>query len=182
MPAPDFLDTNVLVYANDASHAGKQRAAQNLVRKALGGEIVTSVQVLAEFDATLLHRISPAVDAEDVTAILDALNPIRNDCDLARIGPARGRGAGGIRPALLRRDDRGGRRARRLPQDLVGGPESRPEVLRYHSRESIPKIHPMNRRQASNESSTATDLVLRRAKKEGVPAGTPIGNGVQVRS
>ena len=53
MPAPDFLDTNV---AYDASHAGKQRAAQNLVRKALGGEVVTSVQVLAEFAATLLHK------------------------------------------------------------------------------------------------------------------------------
>jgi len=77
MPAPDFLDTNVLVYAYGASHAGKQRVAQNLVRKALGGEIVTSVQVLAEFGATLLHKVSPAVDAEDVTAILDALNPIR---------------------------------------------------------------------------------------------------------
>lgn len=77
MPAPDFLDTNVLVYAYDASHAGKQKVAQNLVRKALGGEIVTSVQVLAEFAATLLHKVSPALDAESVTAILDALNPIR---------------------------------------------------------------------------------------------------------
>ena len=77
MPAPDFIDTNVLVYAYDASHAEKQRLAQNLVRKALGGEIVTSVQVLAEFAATLLHKVSPAVNAEHVIAILDALSPIK---------------------------------------------------------------------------------------------------------
>jgi predicted nucleic acid-binding protein len=59
MPASDFLDTNVLVYAYDASQPEKQRVAQDLVRKAVAGEIVTSVQVLAEFAATLLHRFLP---------------------------------------------------------------------------------------------------------------------------
>jgi predicted nucleic acid-binding protein len=77
MPASDFLDTNVLVYAYDASQPQKQRVAQDLVRKAVAGGILTSVQVLAEFATTLLHKVSPVVNPEDVMAILDALAPIR---------------------------------------------------------------------------------------------------------
>jgi predicted nucleic acid-binding protein len=76
MPGPDFLDTNVLIYAYDASSPAKQRIAQGLVRRAIAGEIVTSTQVLAEFAATLLHKLSPAVRPADVSAILDALGPI----------------------------------------------------------------------------------------------------------
>jgi len=77
MPVPDFLDTNVFVYAYDASSPHKQRVAQDLVRKAVAGEMLTSVQVLAEFAAALLHKVSPAVDADDLCAILDALAPIK---------------------------------------------------------------------------------------------------------
>jgi predicted nucleic acid-binding protein len=76
MPAPDFLDTNVLVYAYDPADARKQRVAQDLVRRALGGEMVTSTQVLAEFAATLLHKISPAARPEDVMALLEVLAPM----------------------------------------------------------------------------------------------------------
>ena len=77
MTAPDFLDTNVLVYAYDVSDPQKQRIAQDLVEKALLGDAVSSPQVLAEFAATLLHKMSPAARPEDVTSILDALGPIR---------------------------------------------------------------------------------------------------------
>ena len=42
MPAPDFLDTNVLVYAYDPGDLHKQRIAQDLVRKALAGGILAS--------------------------------------------------------------------------------------------------------------------------------------------
>jgi len=77
MPAPDFLDTNVLVYAYDSSDSRKQRVAQDLVRRALAGDILVSTQVLAEFAATLLHKITPAARLEDVTAVLDAMVPIR---------------------------------------------------------------------------------------------------------
>jgi predicted nucleic acid-binding protein len=77
MPAPEFLDTNVLVYAYDPSDSRKQRVAQGLVRRALAGDIVVSTQVLAEFAATLLHKMAPAARPEDVTAVLDALGPIR---------------------------------------------------------------------------------------------------------
>jgi len=76
MSAPDFLDTNVLVYAYDAGEPRKQRIARELVRQALLGEISISAQVLAEFAATLLHKISPAVSPSDVAKILDAFSPI----------------------------------------------------------------------------------------------------------
>jgi predicted nucleic acid-binding protein len=76
MSVREFLDTNVLVYAYDPSDQRKQQIAQSLVRRALAGEIVISTQVLAEFAATLLHKVSPAVPPADVAAVLDALGPI----------------------------------------------------------------------------------------------------------
>jgi len=76
MSAPDFLDTNVLVYAYDAGDARKRRVAQDLVRGALAGKSMTSTQVLGEFAATLLHKMAPAAQPEDVIAILEALAPI----------------------------------------------------------------------------------------------------------
>lgn len=75
MSGPDFLDTNVLVYAYDASHPDKRKAAQELVRLAITGEILTSTQVLAEFAATLLHKVSAA--PVEVKVILDTLAPIK---------------------------------------------------------------------------------------------------------
>jgi predicted nucleic acid-binding protein len=87
MPAPEFLDTNVLVYAYDPGDSRKQRIAQGLVRKALAGEFLASTQVLAEFAATLLHKMQPAARPEDVAAVLDALGPIgvvSPDADLVR--------------------------------------------------------------------------------------------------
>jgi predicted nucleic acid-binding protein len=36
MPVPDFLESNVLVYAYDVSDSRKQHIAQDLVRKAIG--------------------------------------------------------------------------------------------------------------------------------------------------
>lgn len=83
----DFLDTNVLVYAYDATDPAKQQIAQNLVRRAVVGEIVISTQVLAEFAATLLHKISPPARPADVSAILNALGPIKvivTDADTVR--------------------------------------------------------------------------------------------------
>ena len=87
MSAPDFLDTNVLVYAYDPGDRRKQRAAQELVRKALAGEMLLSAQVLAEFAATLLHKMSPPARPGDVKAALDALWPIRviaSDAEMVR--------------------------------------------------------------------------------------------------
>jgi len=77
MPGPDFLDTNVLVYAYDVTDPAKQRVAQNLVRRAVAGGLVISTQVLAEFAATLLHKLIPAPPSADVIALLDTLAPIQ---------------------------------------------------------------------------------------------------------
>ena len=87
MPDPEFIDTNVLVYAYDPSDSHKQRIAQDFVRRALAGDIMVSTQVLAEFAATLLHKMRPAARPEDVTAVLDALGAIRvivTDADVVR--------------------------------------------------------------------------------------------------
>jgi predicted nucleic acid-binding protein len=77
MSAPDFLDTNILVYAYDPSDPTKQRVAQEFLLRALDGGIVTSTQILAEFVATLLHKLSPPASPQDVLAILDALSPLK---------------------------------------------------------------------------------------------------------
>jgi predicted nucleic acid-binding protein len=77
MSALEFLDTNVLVYAYDPSEQRKQQIAQSLVRKAVAGEIVASSQVIGEFAATLLHKLSPPASPESLIALLDALGPIK---------------------------------------------------------------------------------------------------------
>lgn len=87
MPGPDFLDTNVFVYAYDVTDHAKRSAAQALVRRAVTGECVTSTQVFAELAATLLYKPRPGARPDDVIALLDALGPIRlvaPDADLMR--------------------------------------------------------------------------------------------------
>jgi predicted nucleic acid-binding protein len=95
MSAPEFLDTNVLVYAYDAGSPGKQRIAQQLVRKAFSGEALSSTQALGELAATLLHKITPRPRLEHVLAVLDALGPmplVATDADTVRRAvEARGR-------------------------------------------------------------------------------------------
>jgi predicted nucleic acid-binding protein len=77
MPGPDFLDTNILVYAYDSSSPTKQPVAQGLLRQAVAGHFVISTQVLAEFAATLLYKISPPLNPSDMLVLLDALGPIK---------------------------------------------------------------------------------------------------------
>jgi predicted nucleic acid-binding protein len=77
MPAPDFLHTNILPYAYDPSGHRKQLIARELVRKALAGQMLVSTQVLAEYAAVLLHKMSPPASSKQLTAILNALAPIR---------------------------------------------------------------------------------------------------------
>jgi predicted nucleic acid-binding protein len=77
MNAPDFLDTNVLVYAYDTNHPEKQKVARDLLKSGIAGKLVISTQVLAEFAATLLYKISPPPNAHAVMRGLDAMAPIR---------------------------------------------------------------------------------------------------------
>jgi predicted nucleic acid-binding protein len=87
MPGPEFLDTNILVYAYDAASPAKQRVAQGLVRAAIAGRAIISTQVLSEFAATLLHKASPPISPSELLVLLDALAPIRAlfpDADIIR--------------------------------------------------------------------------------------------------
>ena len=87
MSAPEFLDTNILVYAYDSSSPEKQQIAQDLIRRALAGSIIISTQVLAEFSATLLHKASPTATPHDVADVLGTLAPIKlivPDADIVR--------------------------------------------------------------------------------------------------
>jgi len=73
MSGPDFLDTNVLVYAYAPADGRKQTIAQGILEKALNGEGVVSSQVLAEFAVTLLHKVAPPRRHEEALIALDAL-------------------------------------------------------------------------------------------------------------
>jgi predicted nucleic acid-binding protein len=59
MPAPDFLDTNILLYAYDPSDRRKQLIAHDLMRNELAGQMLVSTQILAEYAAVPLHKLSP---------------------------------------------------------------------------------------------------------------------------
>lgn len=77
MNGADFLDTNVIVYAYDDNSPEKQKVARQLLRSGIAGKVVISNQVLAEFAATMLHKVSPPATAQAVMLGLDALAPIR---------------------------------------------------------------------------------------------------------
>ena len=77
MAAPEFLDSNVLVYAHDDADPRKKEIARSLLRHAVLGELITSTQTLAEFSATLLHKFWQQFTPDQMLGILDALAPIR---------------------------------------------------------------------------------------------------------
>jgi predicted nucleic acid-binding protein len=77
MNGSDFLDANILVYAYDPTDPAKQRIARDILRAALTGTAVLSTQVLAEFAATLLHKMKPPALPQQVAAAINAMHPIR---------------------------------------------------------------------------------------------------------
>jgi len=87
MSGADFLDTNVVVYAYDEHHPPKRHIARQLIESGVAGKTVISVQVLAEFAATMLHKVSPAATEAAVMTALDALSNLRvvtPDAELVR--------------------------------------------------------------------------------------------------
>jgi predicted nucleic acid-binding protein len=74
MSAPDFLDTNILIYAFDSTDTRKQSIARKLVEEGVAGRCQISLQVLAEFAAVQLRK--SRTPAEAVLEILDTLRPI----------------------------------------------------------------------------------------------------------
>lgn len=71
---PVFVDTNVLVYARDPSDPGKQRRAVEWLAVLWDrGSGRLSVQVLQEFYVTLVRKLVPPADAEEVRDDVAAL-------------------------------------------------------------------------------------------------------------
>ena len=87
MSGADFLDTNVVVYAYDENHPQKRQVARQLIEDGVARKTVVSAQVLAEFAATMLHKVSPAATEAALMAALDALSHLRivtPDAELVR--------------------------------------------------------------------------------------------------
>jgi predicted nucleic acid-binding protein len=76
MSAPDFLDSNVLIYAYDKADPAKQRIARGLVVEAVLGRFTISTQVLAEFSSALLHKLRPRLSVDQINQALNGLRPI----------------------------------------------------------------------------------------------------------
>jgi predicted nucleic acid-binding protein len=64
MTGPFFIDTNVLVYADDLDAGPKCEAARALLRKVVpSGEAVLSIQVLQEYFAVATRRLGLPADS-----------------------------------------------------------------------------------------------------------------------
>lgn len=75
MSARRFLDSNVLIYAHDATEPEKQAVAQQLITGAMRrGDGVISVQVLGEFFHTVVVRkkLLTAAEARQIISGLEA--------------------------------------------------------------------------------------------------------------
>lgn len=71
MAGPAFIDTNILVYAQDSRDYAKQAVARPLVRRLLGsGQGLISSQVVQEYCAVAFNPYKP-LTADDLRATLD---------------------------------------------------------------------------------------------------------------
>jgi predicted nucleic acid-binding protein len=81
-----FLDTNVLVYANDRSARNKHDTAKRILLEGLASEnLVLSTQVLGEFFVTVTRKIEvklPVEDAVKEILLLRAADIVPIDFDL----------------------------------------------------------------------------------------------------
>ncbi len=83
MTGPFFVDTNVLVYADDARDPAKQAAARDILRRVVrdrSGKL--SLQVLQEFFAAATHKLGlTAVEARRRIEVFAHLDVVRLDVD-----------------------------------------------------------------------------------------------------
>ena len=88
MPAREFIDTNVLVYACDRHDPRKHARAQEILSTRLEDEsAVVSVQVLGEFFNVVTRRIPNPLsisEAEDVLDLITILPVVEVDLSLVR--------------------------------------------------------------------------------------------------
>jgi len=68
-----FLDTNVLVYAYDASEPDKQNRAQEVLREGFARGDSISTQVLGEFFVTVTRKIRKPLPVPDAAELLQRL-------------------------------------------------------------------------------------------------------------
>jgi hypothetical protein len=105
-----FLDTNVLVYADDADAGPKRVKAQSLVLGALThGDAVISTQVLQEYFAAATRKLSVQGDpgcgvgragrGQRASGLEGAQGPLGLVAEVA-VDAQRGIGAGGVQQAL----------------------------------------------------------------------------------
>jgi predicted nucleic acid-binding protein len=74
MTATVFVDTNVFVYARDASEPRKQAAAANWIRELwVKQRGRTSIQVLSEYYATVTRKLDPGMTSDEAWADVAAL-------------------------------------------------------------------------------------------------------------
>jgi predicted nucleic acid-binding protein len=83
MTAPYFVDTNVLVYADDRAAGVKRDRARELIRRALrDGRARLSTQVLAEYFAVATRKLGlSSATARRRVEIYAALNVLRPSVD-----------------------------------------------------------------------------------------------------
>jgi predicted nucleic acid-binding protein len=74
---PEFLDSNVLIYAFDPSDSRKQAIGRDLLRRGVIGQFAISTQVMGEFVSTLIHKLIPAPSEREILQALDSLSPLR---------------------------------------------------------------------------------------------------------
>lgn len=67
-----FVDTNVLVYANDPADRRKQQIARETLLEH-AGSLVLSAQVLSEFYSVVTRKFSPLLGLEEARTIVDGL-------------------------------------------------------------------------------------------------------------
>ena len=67
-----FVDTNVLVYANDPADRRKQQIARETLLEH-AGSLVLSAQVLSEFYSVVTRKFSPLLGLEEARTIVDDL-------------------------------------------------------------------------------------------------------------
>jgi hypothetical protein len=71
-----FLDTNILVYANDGTDAKKQETAVRLITGGIrNGHAVVSTQVLSEFWVTVTQKIQVTLDSEKAEKSVSSTTP-----------------------------------------------------------------------------------------------------------
>jgi len=65
MTEPTFVDTNVWVYAGDATDPEKCRRALKVTAPGSGRDLVISTQVLTEFYAVVTRKLAVPVSVEE---------------------------------------------------------------------------------------------------------------------